>query len=56
MKDDKPQDGTAQPAVPVAEHSDNEKSLLPERDDADKKRAPNDNPPETSTEKEPPVG
>ncbi|MDR5736376.1 MULTISPECIES: hypothetical protein [unclassified Caballeronia] len=39
-----------------AEHSDNEKSKLPERDDAGRKQAPNDQPGKEPGEGEPPVG
>jgi hypothetical protein len=39
-----------------AEHSDNEKSKLPERDDENRKQAPNDRPGKQSGEGETPVG
>jgi hypothetical protein len=39
-----------------AEHNDNEKSTLPERDDAGRKQAPNDRPGHKSGEGETPVG
>jgi hypothetical protein len=39
-----------------AEHSDNEKSKLPEREDEDRKQAPNDRPGKQTGEGETPVG
>jgi hypothetical protein len=39
-----------------AEHSDNEKSKLPERDDKGRKQAPNDRPGKQTGEGETPVG
>lgn len=39
-----------------AEHSDNEKSKLPERDDEGRKQAPHDNPGKKPGEGEAPVG
>ena len=39
-----------------AEHSDNEKSKLPERGDEDRKQGPNDRPGKQSGEGEAPVG
>ena len=39
-----------------AEHSDNEKSKLPERDDDNRKQGPNDRPGKQSGEGEAPVG
>ncbi|AET88495.1 hypothetical protein BYI23_A006570 [Burkholderia sp. YI23] len=38
------------------EHSDNEKSKLPERDDENRKQAPNDRPGKQTGEGEAPVG
>ncbi|SAL48068.1 hypothetical protein [Caballeronia telluris] len=52
MTNDTEQAGDAQPA----EHSDNEKSKLPERDDDARKQGPNDTPGKKSGEGEPDVG
>ncbi|HEX8829426.1 MAG TPA: hypothetical protein VF778_15085 [Xanthobacteraceae bacterium] len=52
MSNDTNQSGNAQPA----EHSDNEKSKLPERDDENRKQAPNDRPGKQTGEGEAPVG
>jgi hypothetical protein len=41
---------------PPAEHNDNDKSKLPERDDEARKQAPNDRPGKKDGEGEPPVG
>ncbi len=48
---------THRPAdVQPAEHSDNEKSKLPERDDEHRKQAPNDQPGKQPGEGETPMG
>jgi hypothetical protein len=52
MSSDPKQTEHAQPA----EHSDNEKSKLPERDDEGRKQAPNDRPGKQTGEGETPVG
>lgn len=52
MTNDTNQAGDAQ----SAEHSDNEKSKLPERDDEARKQAPNDQPGKKPGEGEPEVG
>jgi hypothetical protein len=46
----RPEDGK------TADHSDNEKSKLPERDDENRKQGPNDRPGKQSGEGEAPVG
>lgn len=52
MNSDPNQSANEQPT----EHSDNEKSKLPERDDEGRKQAPNDRPGKKSGEGEAPVG
>jgi hypothetical protein len=55
MSSDPNADKSAQPGQP-AEHSDNEKSKLPEREDEGRKQGPNDRPGKQTGEGEAPVG
>jgi hypothetical protein len=55
MNSDPNSNTSAEPAQP-AEHSDNEKSKLPEREDEGRKQGPNDRPGKQTGEGEAPVG